>query len=236
MLRSIRDVNEPKFLAPDLPLFAGILSDLFPGVELPPTDYSSLDAALTATAAKLSLQVRAAGCTRPPVHEGSGRGARRLTRPRRPPCRLQATPVFMDKAHQLYEMILVRHGLMLVGLSYGAKTCLYRCLAGALALLETQGLLEEHKCGGWGSACSERVCECGYMWVRVRVRPTAHSRDRPIPRPSDTRQHTAMEPDPDAERRASGASAGPSRVSRRPVWSGTHSYSQTTRSRPSRRS
>jgi dynein heavy chain len=32
----------------------------------------------------------------------------------------------MGKAQQLYEMILVRHGLMIVGYSYGAKTSIYR--------------------------------------------------------------------------------------------------------------
>ncbi len=40
---------------------------------------------------------------------------------------LQPTATFVEKAHQLYEMILVRHGLMVVGYSYGAKTSIYKC-------------------------------------------------------------------------------------------------------------
>lgn len=58
---------------------------------------------------------------------------------------LQATPVFIDKAHQLYEMILVRHGLMLVGFSFAAKTSIYRMLATALGDLHDKHLMEENK-------------------------------------------------------------------------------------------
>lgn len=44
----------------------------------------------------------------------------------------QPLDAFLVKAIQLYEMIVVRHGLMLVGQSFGMKTAAIRVLAGAL--------------------------------------------------------------------------------------------------------
>ena len=68
---------------------------------------------------------------------------------------LQATPVFMDKAHQLYEMVLVRHGLMVVGYSFAAKTSIYRMLAAALGDLHSKKLMDENK---WVVTKSSDLC------------------------------------------------------------------------------
>ncbi|KAI9104654.1 dynein heavy chain and region D6 of dynein motor-domain-containing protein [Phlyctochytrium arcticum] len=56
MLRALMDCNLPKFLTDDVPLFNGIISDLFPGVELPNINYGDLLESLNLTCGKLGLQ------------------------------------------------------------------------------------------------------------------------------------------------------------------------------------
>ncbi|KAK2580549.1 hypothetical protein KPH14_007682 [Odynerus spinipes] len=99
VLRAIVDVNLPKFLAQDVPLFNGIYTDLFPGVSLPQPDRGEL-----ITLLKTNLEKR----------------------------NLQATPWYVEKIIQIYEMILVRHGLMIVGTALGGKTQAYQTLAESL--------------------------------------------------------------------------------------------------------
>jgi dynein heavy chain, axonemal len=42
LLRALRDVNVPKFLKDDIPLFENIIMDLFPGIVRKEIDYGAL--------------------------------------------------------------------------------------------------------------------------------------------------------------------------------------------------
>lgn len=112
MLRSINDVNLAKFLAHDLPLFEGIISDLFPDTVLPEPDYVHLKVSLTHQSIVLNLQEK---------------------------------DYFLMKVIQLYEMIQVRHGLMVVGLPFSGKSSAIKILAGALSELASKNLMNENE-------------------------------------------------------------------------------------------
>jgi dynein heavy chain len=58
---------------------------------------------------------------------------------------LEGPAYFMEKIIQLYEMITVRHGLMVVGDPFAGKTSAITVLAGALTELKELGLMEEMK-------------------------------------------------------------------------------------------
>lgn len=102
VLRSIIDVNLPKFLSPDVPLFNGIVSDLFPGVQIEPPDRSAMRQAFFDACASRDL-----------IDE----------------------EYFWEKVVQIYDMMVVRHGFMIVGLPFSGKSSSWKVLADLLGLL-----------------------------------------------------------------------------------------------------
>ncbi len=57
LLLAMKDMNVAKLTAADLPLFNGITSDLFPGVDVPTLDYSIVSNTCTCTCSHVHVHV-----------------------------------------------------------------------------------------------------------------------------------------------------------------------------------
>src|SRR3989338_7311895 len=57
LIRAMRDSNVPKFIAEDVPLFQGIVGDLFPEANLPEQDYGELQTALNDAMSRKGYQI-----------------------------------------------------------------------------------------------------------------------------------------------------------------------------------
>ena len=106
LIRALRDSNVPKFLADDLPLFMGIITDLFPTAVIPNVDYGVLEKEIINQLAEQ---------------------------------RVQPVKSFVIKIIQLLETQLVRHGVMVVGLTMCGKSSNANTLARALSQLRVNG-------------------------------------------------------------------------------------------------
>lgn len=103
LMRALRDSNMPKFVFEDVPLFHGLINDLFPGLDCPRVGYAALKDAIES-----ELVAGEFNTTDARVYNEQ-----------------------VDKIIQMYETMLVRHTTMIVGLTGGGKSLVLNTLAAA---------------------------------------------------------------------------------------------------------
>jgi len=103
LMRCLRDSNLPKFVFEDVPLFLGLINDLFPGLTAPRVGYEDLK-----LAAAVDLEAKGFKCSDEVVFKDQ-----------------------IDKIIQMFETQLVRHTTMIVGPTGGGKSLVLETLRAA---------------------------------------------------------------------------------------------------------
>ena len=94
LMRALRDMNKPKFVYEDVPLFMGLISDLFPSLDCPREVYDDLKTEVLKYMNKENL-----------MHSDDDKFMKQV-----------------DKVMQLYETMQTRHTTMVVGPTGGGKS------------------------------------------------------------------------------------------------------------------
>ena len=121
VLRAINDVNLPKFVDADLPLFQGITSDVFLGLQVPTPDYAMLLEGMRQACGELMTK---------------SKETHNLTN-------AQPSETLLKKCIQLYETVTVRHSLMVVGLAMSMKTTVFKVLQVGMNNVEDKSKFED---------------------------------------------------------------------------------------------
>lgn len=103
LMRALRDSNMPKFVFEDVPLFHGLINDLFPGLDCPRVGYAALKDAI-------ETELIAGEYNTQDSHVYNEQ---------------------IDKIIQMYETMLVRHTTMIVGPTGGGKSLVLNTLSAA---------------------------------------------------------------------------------------------------------
>lgn len=107
LIVACNDSNIPKFVAEDIPLFRGIMQDLFPGITFPEREYGELFLRMYRDMEAKSLE---------------------------------NVDSWVKKGIQFYETLIVRHGVMLVGVTNTGKSEILNCIANALTFMAEDGV------------------------------------------------------------------------------------------------
>ena len=114
-MRALRDMNLPKFVFEDVPLFLGLIGDLFPGMDCPRVRYPKFNDAVETVLVLDKL----------------------IPLPHQVLMHVWYQNLFIltfqqaDKVVQLYETMLTRHTTMVVGPTGGGKSVVINALAKA---------------------------------------------------------------------------------------------------------
>lgn len=130
-MRALRDMNLPKFVFEDVPLFLGLISDLFPGLDCPRVRYPNFNDAVEQTLEDkkyviLPNQVQSL------IFDVVYQFLEKF-------CCLNVSTVNccihllfqVDKVVQMYETMMTRHTTMIVGPTGGGKSVVINTLCQA---------------------------------------------------------------------------------------------------------
>lgn len=127
-MQALYDTNLPKFLKEDVVLFLNLMSDLFPGSEKLTKNQEAIRKSINIATRELNYQNWPSQADKVTDHSELYHSI---------PTQVAQKQLVVSKIIQLYDQMLVRHGIMLVGPTGSGKTVSRNILFKALAILPT---------------------------------------------------------------------------------------------------